>query len=165
MIECSFDGSLCPHKQLIGGGWIITENGTTIRVGCASEKKLHLTSNYAEYFALFKLLESLKKERLNKKTIVISGDNKIVINQMNKIYAVKEGSYRSLALKTHEFFKTHFNGNVTFKWVPRSGNVAADAASRLEFPKRKVSKSGRKSRQRRDLANTIDALIQEYGPF
>jgi len=134
MIECNFDGSLCPHLNLIGGGWTIEENGTQIKTGCDTMEVEGISANRAEYFALYKLLNDLVKMKLNKKKIHIYGDSRLVINQMTGRNQMSSGIYMEMALKTRDFYKKHYNGNIRFQWIPRGQNAEADRASRLNFP-------------------------------
>jgi len=72
-------------------------------VGITKEPKVfHLgkaTNNIAEYQAIIKLLEFINKEGIKNKKIKVISDSKLVVNQINKKFKVKNKVLRALLLR------------------------------------------------------------------
>ena len=79
-------------------------------------QKPGLTNNEAEYTAI---VEALKDN--NDKNICIYADSELIVNQLNKKYAIKEDRLRKLAQQVWELSEGR---NVTFKWIRREQNKA-----------------------------------------
>jgi probable phosphoglycerate mutase len=81
------------------------------------------TNNVAEYTGL---IEGLKAAReLNATEVDVRMDSKLVIEQMSGRWQIKHPGLRPLAATAAELV-THFE-RVTFDWIPRERNKAADA--------------------------------------
>ncbi|WP_213013773.1 bifunctional RNase H/acid phosphatase [Paractinoplanes toevensis] len=81
------------------------------------------TNNVAEYTGL---IEGLKAAReLNATEVDVRMDSKLVIEQMSGRWQIKHPGLRPLAATAAELV-THFD-KVTFDWIPRERNKAADA--------------------------------------
>ena len=124
----SFDGACepCNPGGDMGMGWVINDMVYGDHVKASPEN----TNNIAEYLALTRLLEAAVKE--NCKTISITGDSQLVIRQMTGEYAVKSASLRPYYQRAVELVeKLRKRGRtVTFAWVPRTENLAADYGAR-----------------------------------
>ena len=77
--------------------------------------KENITNNQAEYLAV---LETIK---FTTGDIEIYSDSKLVVNQLNHEWHIKEDNLRNLAI---EIWKLIGNRKVSFNWVPREQNKA-----------------------------------------
>jgi ribonuclease HI len=72
-------------------------------VGITKEPKVFYlgkaTNNIAEYQAIIKLLEFINKEGIKDKKIKVISDSKLVVNQINKKFKVKNKALRALLLR------------------------------------------------------------------
>jgi len=129
-----FDGCSKGNPGPAGAGAVIYENDIESWGSCyyIGRKK---TNNEAEYSALIFGLESaIKHNILN---LSVYGDSLLVINQINKIYKVKQSNLCELYEKVIEL-KKHFN-YIEFNHVVRKNNKRADelanlALEFLEYP-------------------------------
>lgn len=131
------DGA-CEDKNPGGwgvGGWVLKdENGNRVADGTADlGQSPEMTNNQAEYVAVRSALEHLVDNNLNKETIVIHSDSKLVINQINDEWACRSSKlipFRdSIWLLLEKFPR-----KVIFRWIPREMNTEADAMSRSLYP-------------------------------
>ncbi len=79
-------------------------------------QKRGLTNNEAEYFGI---IEALKQNK--DKNICIYSDSKLVINQVNKKWKVKEPHLKPLVDQVRKLCEER---NITFTWIPREKNKA-----------------------------------------
>lgn len=107
MTEIFTDGSGKTGKY----AYVVEETGK-VKI----QKKIGITNNEAEYMAVIDALKDNKD-----KEIRIYSDSELVVNQLNKKYAIKEDRLRVLAQKVWELCEGR---DVTFKWLPRSQNKA-----------------------------------------
>lgn len=83
----------------------------------------HATNNVAEYRGLIAGLELVAG--LDPQAIVeVRMDSKLVVEQMSGRWQIKNPDMRKLALAAREILPLQ---NVTFTWIPREQNKAADA--------------------------------------
>ncbi|MBI2083996.1 MAG: ribonuclease HI family protein [Candidatus Aenigmarchaeota archaeon] len=80
------------------------------------QKKVGITNNEAEYLAVIEALTDNKD-----KEIKIYSDSELIVNQLNKKYAIKEDRLRDLAQKVWELCEGR---NITFRWIRREYNKA-----------------------------------------
>ncbi|RMF30843.1 MAG: reverse transcriptase-like protein [Candidatus Nitrosothermus koennekii] len=78
-----------------------------------------LTNNQAEYLAIRSALTDL----LDDKDIVIYSDSKLVVNQLNREYAINDEILRGLAFEIWNMI-ANANANVRFEWISRKENPA-----------------------------------------
>lgn len=75
-------------------------------VGITKEPKVFYlgkaTNNIAEYQAIIKLLEFINKEGIKDKKIKVISDSKLVVNQINKKFKVKDKVLRALLLRVEK---------------------------------------------------------------
>ena len=75
-------------------------------VGITKEPKVFYlgkaTNNIAEYQAIIKLLEFINKEGIKDKKIKVISDSKLVVNQINKKFKVKNKALRALLLRVEK---------------------------------------------------------------
>ena len=94
-------------------GEVIAERGESIGVA---------TNNVAEYRGLIAGLE-LVREHVPDAEVEVRMDSKLVVEQMAGRWKIKHADMKPLALQAQRLV----SGNVTWTWVPRTSNKAADA--------------------------------------
>lgn len=83
----------------------------------------HDTNNVAEYRGLIAGLEFLKgSDRIGR--VQARLDSKLVVEQMSGRWKIKKDTMRMLATRARDAYPPHL---VTYVWVPRHQNAAADA--------------------------------------
>ena len=83
----------------------------------------HATNNVAEYSGLIAGLEVVAA--LDPAAIVeVRMDSKLVVEQMSGRWKIKSPDMRALAMRAREILPFQ---NVTYTWIPRNDNKAADA--------------------------------------
>jgi len=87
-----------------------------------------ISNNVAEYEALTAALNWVGENVGYDEPIVVKGDSKLVINQMDGQWNINEGLYvpyaKAARLLTQKF------SNISFVWVPRDFNEEADNLSK-----------------------------------
>lgn len=110
-------------------GWVISRDGVVIGRGHGGYARAQdASSNVAEYLGLIEGLESLLDMQATAEKVMVSGDAKSVIDQMEGHAAVVASSIRPLyrrAVKLARKFK-----HLYWTWTPRRFNHAADALTR-----------------------------------
>jgi ribonuclease HI len=126
-----FDGACEPRNP---GGWMIAcwilldETGIEIKHGASIYKpKLSNTNNVAEYIALGLALRDLKDSGVNPTRLMIRGDSKLVINQMNREWACNKEYLRDLRERCFLLLKDWI---WRAEWIPREQNERADGLGR-----------------------------------
>ena len=114
---------------------IVKENGKTVfqQAGLAYAKPWtnEASNNVAEYSAVIRGLEWLKKNNLQSSLVVIRGDSKLIINQLNGVFKVKAKRIVELHLRAIRLL-SEFK-NVRLEWIERSINKEADLLSRVAY--------------------------------
>jgi ribonuclease H / adenosylcobalamin/alpha-ribazole phosphatase len=83
----------------------------------------HATNNVAEYSGLIAGLETIAS--IDPAAIVeVRMDSKLVVEQMSGRWKIKSPDMRTLAIRAREILPFQ---NVTYTWIPRNDNKAADA--------------------------------------
>ncbi|MBM3705699.1 MAG: ribonuclease HI family protein [Actinobacteria bacterium] len=86
----------------------------------------HCTNNIAEYTALDRVLDFLKKyvQKYNVRRIIINTDSKLLYNQVRKVWKIKDSEifeiYKKIARKLKDY------EIVDLRLIPREENSAAD---------------------------------------
>lgn len=85
------------------------------------------TNNTAEYQAVITALEWVKENNFNKKLIRLNFflDSKLVVNQLNGIFKIRESHLRNLIIKVRQL-EQEVGGNVSYLFIPREKNKIAD---------------------------------------
>lgn len=110
-------------------GWVILRDNAVIARGHGGYARSHdASSNVAEYLALIEGLEALLDMRASHERIVICGDAKSIIEQMEGRAGVTAESIKPLYRKAHKL-AGQFR-NLYWSWAPRRFNHAADALTR-----------------------------------
>jgi len=86
------------------------------------------TNNDAEYFALIKALEILISRYHNKnpKQVNFYSDSRLMVNQVNGLFKVKNAKIREYILKIRAL-EQDFKHPVSYHYIPREKNSEADS--------------------------------------
>lgn len=132
-----FDG-LCEPKNPGGVatyGMIVKEDGETIVEHCGLAEAKPWTdeasNNVAEYSAVLHALEWLDKNKKHNAHIILRGDSKLVVNQLQGKYKVK--SLRIVELHHKARLLLSKFKNLKIEWIERDQNQDADRLSRIAF--------------------------------
>ena len=89
----------------------------------------HATNNEAEYTALVRALERLLKssklQALGYKSIAVFSDSRLMVNQVNGIFKVREVRLRDFIFKIRSL-ETEIGLPISYKDIPREQNTIAD---------------------------------------
>jgi len=132
--KIQFDGASLGNPGVMGIGVVLFDGNKIIDT--ISEKLPGIgTNNRAEYTALLKGIKHAKK--LGWKRIFIEGDSKLIVNQVNGIFAVRKPPLKQLhreimqQLSEFDFYE--------LKWIPRELNSVADSLSKKAvIPKKEL---------------------------
>lgn len=146
--EIFFDGACNPTNPggHMGYGFIVKENNEYISHGSYYEEaKPENTNNVAEYKACLEALNSLidytQLNNIKDFTVVVLGDSKLVVEQMNNKWRINSGAYVEFAEKTKKFISDNFiKDRIYFKWIPREQNEEADELSVQELISRGIER-------------------------
>lgn len=117
------------HHGLVTYGWMIQENHRIIGQGFGAHNNfIGATSNAAEYFALIHGLEALLDLGYEKRKILIRGDSKTVIEQMQHLAGVSSESVMPI-FEHAQTLAAQFH-HLKWHWVPRKYNKASDKLTR-----------------------------------
>ena len=84
------------------------------------------TNNEAEYAALIKTLEIIKKNYASQaKTVEFYSDSRLMVNQVNGLFKVKQGKIKEYILKIRGL-EQEIEVPITYHLVPREQNKEAD---------------------------------------
>lgn len=115
-------GIMCYGWRILRGKQVIAHgHGTFARGTCAN-------SNIAEYLGLLEGLEALLDMGITREKVVVYGDAKSVINQMQGIASVSSPSVKPLHTRAMRLSR-HFK-SLHWQWLPRKQNREADLLSR-----------------------------------
>jgi ribonuclease HI len=110
-------------------GWVIFRNESMVAYGHGGYAHWKIaTSNGAEYLALIAGLEALVGMNINSETILIQGDAKTIIEQMQNLaltHSPRIKQFHRQARRLCRNFK-----NVQWCWTPRRENHSADKLTR-----------------------------------
>jgi ribonuclease HI len=133
MIKIYFDGSCRPNSGGIATyGFVIYRNKKQLAKGSGViGTGKGMTSNVAEYGAIFRAIKKIKKMDWEDK-LLIKGDSELVIKQLSgkcKITSDTSKKYVPKVLKALRDFK------YKLKWIPKEKNTKADILSRQAYSK------------------------------
>ncbi len=90
------------------------------------EKIGYFTNNDAEYQAVIRALEEIKKQNLkNIKNVNFFSDSKLLVNQLNGLYKVKNSKIKEYILKIR-ILETEINLPINYYHIYREENKEAD---------------------------------------
>lgn len=133
MIEVWTDGLCEPINP--GGtgcaGYIIKKNGKVVEKGSESlGASKDMTNNVAEYSALIRALQTVRRLGLDQEKILVRSDSKLLVSQMKGEWKVKGVRIVPLHGKAVDLKK---GLNIDFQWIPREENEEADKLCRLAY--------------------------------
>lgn len=119
------DGGSRGNPGVSGAGvFMVDEKGQEI---CREYKYLGLkTNNEAEYLALNLALNYLKNKLKKPTALVFKLDSKLVVEQMNKNWKIKESRLRALAEENWQILSLLPCSTCEIKYIPREENEVAD---------------------------------------
>lgn len=128
MIEAWTDGSFS-HDHHMGAGVVINIDGEVVVEVSAYYGKNggKASGNYAEYAAVWELLEELKL--LPEGPVTVYCDSMLVVRQLRGIWDIGNGAYAEMAHRVHDAIKQQ-ERKMTFTWIPRKENLRADTLSK-----------------------------------
>ncbi len=110
-------------------GWVILRDGAVIARGHGGYTRAQdASSNVAEYLALIEGLEALLDMQAEREIILICGDAKSVIEQMQGKASVTASSIKPLYRKARKLVRNF--PHLVWSWTPRRNNHTADALTR-----------------------------------
>lgn len=145
---CHFDGACYQNNPggTMGVGATIQKetntglHGWEMQVGYPIEADPANSNNLAEYLALQFILYQL--EGVRGSYIEIRGDSQLVVMQMDNVWKIKGGLYKSIAIECKGRMEMLRAKNaVVITWIPREFNYTADLLSKSE----KFEKTTRKT--------------------
>ena len=111
----SFDGARKGKTNDAGAGWVLDGHGHHRYLGNT------VTSNQAEYMALIALLKQAIQQGIN--TLHVKGDSQLIVQQVVGGYQCRHYKLIPLLQQVRDLEKELL---VTYEWVPRKENQAAD---------------------------------------
>jgi ribonuclease HI len=110
-------------------GWRILRKKQVIAQGHGTfARGRNANSNIAEYLALVEGLEALLDMGMTKERVIVCGDAKSVINQMEGVAGVSTPAVKVLHDRARRLARRF--SDLRWVWLPRRHNRAADALSR-----------------------------------
>lgn len=104
------------------------------------------TNNVAEYTAVIEALKWLGKnctvDQLYNCTISFFLDSKLIVNQLNGVFKIKNANLRNLIIKVRQL-EREVGGNIAYNFISRQKNQEADSLvnqvlDEKKFPDRKI---------------------------
>jgi ribonuclease HI len=128
MLTAYTDGSFS-HQGEMGAGLVVYQGDTLLfrvsyHLGRNGGKA---SSNYAEYAAVWELLEEL--ESLPDGPITVYCDSNLLVRQLKGMMDINGGAYADFARRVKARVKT-LERKIKFIWIPRKENTEADALSK-----------------------------------
>jgi ribonuclease HI len=135
-------------------GWIIFRDGHTIARGHGAYARQHnATSNIAEYLALIEGLDALYDIGVTEEAVLVIGDAKFVIDQMQGLASVSSSSIKPLFRRATRLAQ-HFL-HLQWEWTPRKNNRAADLLTRKAMQQLRMDQ-----RHYQNVAQAANAIDQ-----
>ncbi len=143
------------RSGLVTYGWLIIKDRRIAAHGFGAHKNfIGATSNAGEYFGLIHGLEALRDMGLEHKKIVIRGDSKTVIEQMQ--YRARVSSPAIMPVFNHaQLLAAHFSA-LRWHWIPRKFNKASDRLTRKALKQYRIYASQNILEQHYQTNRTID---------
>jgi ribonuclease HI len=120
--KCTSAGIMCYGWQILRGRRVIAHGHGTFARG------ENANSNIAEYLALVEGLEALLDMGVQHERVVVCGDAKSVIHQMQGLASVSSPAVKPLHNRATRLAR-HFS-KLHWQWLPRKHNRGADLLSR-----------------------------------
>ena len=118
------DGGALGNPGPAAVGVVIKREGKTIKKLAKYLGKT--TNNVAEYSAVIEGLQWLiANSKWQIEGIVFFLDSKLVVNQLNGLFKIKDYKLRNLVIKVRQL-EREIGGNVFYRYIPRQKNKEAD---------------------------------------
>ncbi len=118
------DGGALGNPGPAAVGVVIKREGKTIKKLAKYLGKT--TNNVAEYSAVIEGLQWLiANSKWQIEGIVFFLDSKLVVNQLNGLFKIKDYKLRNLVIKVRQL-EREIGGNVFYRYIPREKNKEAD---------------------------------------
>lgn len=131
--EIFTDGGAIGNPGPAAIGVVVKKNSQTVKKIAKYLGKT--TNNVAEYMAVIEALEWLKTNGPWSGEKVFWLDSKLVVNQLNGFFKVKDYKLRNLIVKVREL-EREVGGNIIYRHVRREKNQEADALVKSVLVKR-----------------------------
>lgn len=144
-----FDGACEPRNPggHMGWGIAVVDGDTVLETESGYEEPGPTTSNnVAEYRgACMALRRALRAAATGATEVTIRGDSKLVIEQLNGRWRVREGGHYVRAMEDAKSLlaELRLHCRVKLEWLPGTENIHADKASRAELELRGIRRSRR----------------------
>jgi ribonuclease HI len=162
-IQIFVDGACEPVNP--GGiatyGFVIYRDDEKITKGSGVVGHHDTSNNVAEYSAAIECFKWLLNNKLHDELIVLKSDSELLINQLNKFYAVRARRVRPLYEELKRLIEEMERVTrdqrkllkIKFEWIPREENEEADALSRWAYEEFCAKNPDRLQRYARYLAS------------
>lgn len=181
-LNIHFDGGSRGNPGLAGAGSLVEvlQGGNTLEIYKMRQFLGGQTNNFAEYQGLLGGLRNaysvlLKTNEYSDICIVVKGDSKLIINQMNGVYKCKHKGLKPLHLACKEIVKSIYAQcqttkqriNLTFEHISREDNSEADVLANEAMDKRNtwtekikgnISDTTNSSKKETDVSFNIDKM-------
>ena len=131
------DGGALNNPGPAAVGIVVKKKGKTIKKLAKYIGKT--TNNVAEYTAVIEALKWLKENQSsifkNQSSINFFLDSKLVVNQLNGLFKIKDWKLRNLVIKVRGL-EREAGGNIFYCHIPREKNVEADSLVKSVLAKR-----------------------------
>ncbi|AGF72996.1 bifunctional RNase H/acid phosphatase [Corynebacterium halotolerans] len=121
------DGGSRGNPGVAGSGTVVYDADRNVLREIAYVVGKRATNNVAEYHGMLRGLEAARE--LGASEVEIYLDSKLVVEQMSGRWKIKHPDMQKLAIEARKIMSTF--DSVTFTWVPRAKNKAADALSNV----------------------------------
>lgn len=138
MLTLEFDGLFrgAPKELHLGDdagfmcyGWVILRDGVVIARGHGGYARARgASSNVAEYLGLIEGLEALCDLLDRHEVVLVCGDAKSIIEQMEGVASVSASTIKPLHRRARSLARNF--KNIQWAWTSRRNNLAADALTR-----------------------------------
>lgn len=148
-------GIMCYGWRILRGKQVIAQGHGTFARG------RNANSNIAEYLALVEGLEALHDMGVTGERVLVCGDAKSVINQMEGLASVSSPAVRPLHERARRL-AAEFS-HLRWEWLPRRYNRAADALSRHALKRLRHDPALYESILQKMRANRLAGRLMDIG--
>jgi broad specificity phosphatase PhoE/ribonuclease HI len=136
------DGGSRGNPGVAGYGALVRDTDSGALLAERAEPLGTASNNVAEYRGLIAGLEAAHAIDPGA-TVHVRMDSKLVVEQMSGTWKIKHEDMRRLALEARELVRAIVaaGGSVTYEWIPRAENTAADALSNEAMDGRTVDRT------------------------
>lgn len=158
------DGGSRGNPGVAGYGALVRDDSGAVLVELAAPLGT-ASNNVAEYRGMLAGLDAARRIAPDAR-IVVAMDSKLVVEQMSGRWKIKHPDMRELARQGRELVERihEAGGSVTFTWIPREDNGAADALSNRGMDGEHVQDHHGQEQARDDLAPSRDGEQEPVRP-